>query len=339
MIVQMKTKRKQTLSLVTTVDPDPSFRLDPVRFSSWKRLTRIYAWVFRLVNNCLAKANNRNIGELSVEELEDAKSKIIAKCQFEEFPKEYSLLVSKKPLPATSKLLALHPQLDDCGLMRLSGRLANAECLPYASRYPIILPRRSWITKLIVRQHHNDGGHVAGTNQTLALLSSKYWVISAREVIRECERECTRCRLLKTKPIQQVMAPLPKVRLQVTLRAFSKTAVDYAGPFLTIQGRGRVRQKRYLCLFTCLSTRAVHLEMAYSLSTDGFLNAFYRMVNRRGLPSDVLSDNGTNFVGAKKELQQLMETLDIKAVSRSLANKGIKWHFNPPYSPHSETVI
>ena len=93
----------------------------------------------------------------------------------------------------------------------------------------------------------------------------------------------------------QVMTPLPTLRTQMSLRAFSQTSVDYGGPFITKQGRGKARLKRYLCLFTCLATRAVHLELAYSLDTDAFLNAFYRMVSRRGLPQDMLSHNGRNF--------------------------------------------
>ena len=76
---------------------------------------------------------------------------------------------------------------------------------------------------------------------------------------------------------------------------FCANSCGFGGSFVTIQGRSR-RQKRYLCLFTCLATRAVHLEMAFGLDTDSFLNAFYRMVNQRRLPREMLSDNGTNFV-------------------------------------------
>ena len=94
------------------------------------------------------------------------------------------------------------------------------------------------------------------------------------------------------------------------LRAFSKIAVDFAGPFFTIQGRGKARQKRYLYLFTSLLSRAVHLELAFGLDTGAFLNAFYRMVNRRGLPQEVVSDNRGNFVGAEKELRELAKNLD-----------------------------
>ena len=96
------------------------------------------------------------------------------------------------------------------------------------------------------------------------------------------------------------MAPLPKSRLQLPLRAFDRIGTDYCGPFYTKQGRRKPKAKRYMCLFTCLATRAVHLEMTYSLDTEAFLNAFTRMLSRRGTPSYVISDNGTNFVAAER---------------------------------------
>ena len=118
------------------------------------------------------------------------------------------------------------------------------------------------------------------------------------------------------------------------LRAFAHTSVDYGGPFVTIQGSGKKREKRYLCLFTCLASRAVHLEMAYGLDTDSFLNAFFRFVNRRGVPVKMLSDRGTNFVGADKELKEIIRNLDSDNVKLKTASKGISWQFNPPYAPH-----
>ena len=172
----------------------------------------------------------------------------------------------------------------------------------------------------------------------LSKLSSKYWILAGREVIRDWEKKCAYCQRQKALPAKQVMAPLPGYRVGMSLRAFSRCSVDFAGPFLTKQGRGKVRLKRYLCLFTCLETRAVHLEMAYDLSTDSFLNAFYRMSSRRGLPEMMLSDNGTNFVGGKNELSELLKLVDIDKVQDSTANRGVKWLFNPPYAPHFSGV-
>ena len=186
-------------------------------------------------------------------------------------------------------------------------------------------------------------------NSSLYQLSHTGWTtaepvyLSGREVIRELEKECAECRRRKSKPCQQIMAPLPTARLERSLRAFAKSAVDFAGPFVTVQGRGKRREKRYLCLFTCLATRAVHLEMAFGLDTDSFLNAFYRMASRRGLPEEMFSDNGTNFKGADAELKSLVRQLDDSRIKQSISNKGISWHFNPPSAPHfggfHETMI
>ena len=120
----------------------------------------------------------------------------------------------------------------------------------------------------------------------------------------------------------------------MTLHAFSQAAADFGGPFLTVQGQRKQRHKRYLCLCTCLVSRAVHLEIAFGLGTNSFLNAFYRMVNRRGLPQEMVSDSGENFVGADKELCSLVEALDKDKIQKSTVHKGIKWKFNPPPSPH-----
>ena len=269
---------------------------------------------------------------MNVEEISDAENHLIKEMQKKEFKEEYSSLITKKELPTHSKLLCLCPKFDSEGVIRADGRLTYAEFLPYNVRYPIILPRKSWITKLIVKYHHELGNHIAGTNQTLSSLSTKFWIVAAREAIIEWERECAMCQRRKVKVAQQIMAPLPLNRLTTSLRAFVKVAIDFGGPFMTMQGRGKPRQKRYLCLFTCLASRAVHLEMAYSLDVDSFLNALNRIINRRGVPEEILSDNGTNFVAANKEFCELI-CKDPK-VQTNTAKKGIKWIFNPPYAPH-----
>jgi len=149
-----------------------------------------------------------------------------------------------------------------------------------------------------------------------------------REEIREWEKECMMCRRLKAKVAQQIMAPLPLHTMTTSLRAFTKIAVNFGGPFTTMQGRGKSRQKRYICLFTCLSPRAVHLEMAYGLDVDSFLNALNRMMNRRGVPSEIISDNGTNFVAANKELCELV--CKDPRVQSSTANKWKKVEVQSP---------
>jgi hypothetical protein len=112
--------------------------------------------------------------------------------------------------------------------------------------------------------------------------------------------QCNECCRHKAKPAEQMMGPLPSIRTKQPLHAFSRTAVDFGGPFITVQGRGKQREKRYLCLYTCVMSRAVHLEVAFRLDTHSFLNAFYRMVSRGSLPKEVISDKQYKFCGRKQ---------------------------------------
>ncbi|XP_067649100.1 uncharacterized protein [Haliotis asinina] len=250
-----------------------------------------------------------------------------------QWPEQKNDFEKSKRVASKSKLIGLQPFLDETGVMRLNGRLRFADVFSWEARFPIIIPRKSWVTKLIVKHHHEKCLHM-GTNTTPASLSSKFWIVSSREEIREWENECAWCKKQKAKPAEQLMGSLPKSRVVSSMRAFVQTGVDFAGPFLTVQGRGKSRHKRYLCLFTCLATRAVHLEIAYGLDTNSFLNALFRMAHRRGWPKEMVSDNGTNFVGAVKELKQLVKSLDSDTMKSKLSNRGIVWRFNPPNAPH-----
>ena len=177
-----------------------------------------------------------------------------------------------------------------------------------------------------------------GLNYTINHVREKYLVVHVREQVRRVKRECFECaRRFRSKPAHQQMAPLTKIRLQQSSRPFESCAIDFGGSFLTKQGRGRVRAKRYLCLFVwlffCLKTPC-HLEMASSLDTDAFLNAFVRMTARRGWPQQMLSDNGTNFVSTSSEPRDLVSAIDQDKIQRMTSNKGVSWKWNPPAAPH-----
>ena len=141
----------------------------------------------------------------------------------------------------------------------------------------------------------------------------------------------------KGPPCQTSYGSLTRASNPDVFACFQSTSIDFAGPFYTKQGRGKTRHERYLCLFTCLDMRAVHLEVAYSLDTDSFLNVFFRMVYPRGLPKDLLADNGTNFVGANSELEELAG-LDKEKIQEKTTCYGIKWHLNQPLTLHFSGV-
>ena len=217
----------------------------------------------------------------------------------------------------------------------MDGRLRFADDLPYNTRHPILLPKNHPVARLLVIDAHEKLGHGSGVEHVLTELRSRFWIIKGRRVVQNIVNAYAECRRrFSTKIGSQMMAPLPKSRLQLPLRAFERVGVDYGGPYLTKQGRGKTRAKRYLCPFTCLATRAVHLEMAYLLDTDSFINAFTRMTSRRGTPTYVISDNGTNFVRAERELRELVDALDQDRITQE-TNKfhRIDWKFNPPSAP------
>ncbi|XP_068680564.1 uncharacterized protein [Montipora foliosa] len=203
-------------TVISVHEDDQPWRLDPRRFSNWTKLIRVQAWA---------------------EEIEDAAIQVIKGAQRKGYPDEYSALQRLRELPKKSKLLGLQPWLDEEGQMRCDGRLKYAEFLPQDARFPIILPRKNCVTKLIVKYYHEKDNHAGGTNQLLAALSTCFWIISGREEIREWEKECNECQRRKAKAAKQIMAPLPQMRLRFPLRAFAQSAVDYGGPFITVQGR------------------------------------------------------------------------------------------------------
>ena len=152
---------------------------------------------------------------------------------------KYEKLVKGNALPNSSKILVLKSKLEEDGLLRSCGRLQDVNYLSYDVRYPIILPRGHIVTKLNIKQHHEDNHHAIGTNQLLAKLSVRFWIVSAREAIREVEKNCNECEKRKAKLAKQIMAPLPALRFREPLRAFTKIGLDFAGPFITKQRRGK----------------------------------------------------------------------------------------------------
>ena len=128
------------------------------------------------------------------------------------------------------------------------------------------------------------------------------------------------------------MSDLPHHRVNAPEHAFTHVGLDYFGPFDVKQGRSKV--KRYGCIFTCLASRAVHLEVANSLDTDSCINCIRRLVARRGPVESILSDNGSNFVGANNELKEEIKRLETDGIETKAARIQIRWSFNTPLASH-----
>ena len=199
------------------------------------------------------------------------------------------------------------------------------------AKHPIILPRQAQETKLLVEHIHRRNGHV-GPEHVLSLVREKYWVIGGRIVTNQVLAKCFFCRVRRAKRQFPYMADLPECRAAVDQPPFSHCGVDLFGPVTIKQGRKEL--KRWVVLLTCLTVRCVHLEVVNSCETDDFISALRRFTNRRGCPTDMYSDNGSNFKGATNELKEFVSKLDKGAIEEFATDLRIEWHWNPPSAPH-----
>ena len=184
-------------------------------------------------------------------------------------------------------------------------------------------------------QNEHKNNHHAGTEHVRIIVQQKFWILGIRNALRSIKNKCNRCRKGRAQTKAPVMADLPEERL-VASTVFWNVGVDYFGPF-TVK-IGRRKQKRWCCLFTCLTVRAVHIEIVPKLDTDCCLNAIMRFIARRGKPVKMISDNGTNFVGAEKELAEYIAAWNKRQIEEHLIQQGIRWKFNPPAAPHFRGV-
>ena len=163
------------------------------------------------------------------------------------------------------------------------------------------MPRDHIVTKLLVHNVHNQLNH-ANHNTVVNELRQRFAISRIRTLVKSVRRDCQHCKLLNAKPINPEMAEHPPAKLAAYSRPFSYVGIDYFGHIEVIQGRKVV--KRWGVLFTCLTIRAIHLEVAHSLDTNSCIMALSNFISRRGQPIEIRTDNGTNFKGASKVLSQ-----------------------------------
>ena len=229
--------------------------------------------------------------------------------------------------------LSLLPYVDKRGILRSQSRLAKVDFLPYNTRFPVILSSESEFTKLLVQSAHREQEHGIGENAVKAKLKGAYHIIGLEPYLRTLRSECRACIRKRAKPFEQRIANLPSYRFEEPLRAFIKTGLDFAGPYEIKVGRAKARPKYYILLFTCLQTRAVHLEVTPAMDTNAVVLAFDRFIAYRGCPTDFLSDNWKTFVSRDKELEHWVRNISELDTIRS-KHAEINWHFTPPHGPH-----
>ena len=237
----------------------------------------------------------------------------------------------KNTLPTKDKLLQLSPFLQD-NILRVGGR-TKWSTLCYNTKHPIILNAKEFITWLFLIKCHEICMHF-GTEYVKNYVQQNFYVFGLRDALRSITYRCFDCRRFKGQGLQPPMADLPDIRFPQDQSpvAFTNVGIDYIGPFTVIQQDKE--EKAYICLFNCLVTRAVHLEVTEDLTTNTCMTAIRRFIARRGQPRLFLSDNGSNFLEARKQIRRQPLKLDHEFIRQKLMNDSVEWRLNPPSAPH-----
>ncbi|XP_055914028.1 uncharacterized protein LOC129947476 [Eupeodes corollae] len=320
-----------------TLNKEENFRISDT--SSWRRLIRTAAYFFRFIHNTSIKRHQRKSGilhqqrkgYLRQEELRSAEAELFREAQTSEYWDEMVDLSSKKSVEKSSILYNLCPYLDADKVIRANSRIPSSADVSEDVKKPIILPRNHPITALIITDLHvrfNHRNHETVINE----LRQKFHIAHMRSALRLVRKNCQDCKNTRAKPQPPMMAQLPPARIAPFCRPFSFVGVDYFGPMnVSILRR---TEKRWGVLLTCLTTRAIHLEIAHSLSADSCILALRNFMARRGVPIEIFSDNGTNFHGAERELREALKEVNTEKLMETFTTTDTKWTFIPPGSPH-----
>nr|XP_054604914.1 uncharacterized protein LOC107372912 [Nothobranchius furzeri] len=314
-------KVAQVFTVKTKEDKPFSERLH--KFSDWTRAVKAIARLRRRVKYA------KNLNEMpkestTLDERKDAEEFILRTIQSESFGTEIKSLKEKEEVKASiSKLHQLSPFLDKHNILRVGGRLTQASLHPNI-KHPAILPKEHHVSQLLIKHFHEKIHHQGRGMTVNEIRANGIWIIGCSTEVSSFIYKCVKCRKYRKCNQDQRMNDLPSERLEAT-PPFTYSGMDCFGPFCVKEGRKEL--KRYGLLFTCMCSRAIHIEVLDDLSTDCFLNALRCFIAIRGKISQLHCDQGTNFVGARNELFP-------QATQEKVKELGITFVFNPPAASH-----
>ncbi|KHJ96564.1 hypothetical protein OESDEN_03473 [Oesophagostomum dentatum] len=317
--------------VINETDENETLFIEFSRFSKWTTALRTVSRVGKLAHKWVNVVNNQrdtqiriqNVSKFSTDQnitSEDVKhSEIILLSQQH---KHLSLSDLQKRFP--------HKQVvrDENGVIRYQSRLQNAN-LCYDTKCPIFIDNASDLARLILLDIHRKNSH-CGKNQTLYIARQRFWIQRPSAAYNKYLKNCVICKRNHGLPFAAPnMAPLPSDRVKIS-NPFENVGCDFMGPVLSEN-----QERMYVCLYTCLTTRVIHLEIVENLSTGAFLNCLIRFVSRRGVPKIIRTDCGTNFKLGKQIIDSMFETDNMtgSSVMSYSADAGINWIFNPPGAP------
>ncbi|XP_049292260.1 uncharacterized protein LOC125768526 isoform X2 [Anopheles funestus] len=311
--------------------------IDSSRFSLWSKLLRSTAYIVRYKDNLKRKVDGQplELGVLRQEELRRAEQSLWKIAQNEAYPDEIAELRKTKGEPEgrhhvvskSSPIYKKWPFMDEDGILRMRGRVAASSYTNYEAKYPVLLPKHNHITFLVVGWYHIQYRH-ANRETVVNEIRQRFDIPHLRALVKKVTDVCAYCKVMRATPRTPPMAPLPKMRLAAFDKPFKYTGLDYFGPVLVRVGRANA--KRWIALFTCLTVRAVHLEVVHSLSTESCIMAVKRFIARRGTPIEFWSDNATCFQGVSNKLKTEIDD----ALALTFTSPCTSWNFIPPATPH-----
>ncbi|GFY40419.1 integrase catalytic domain-containing protein [Trichonephila inaurata madagascariensis] len=299
-------REKRKVRLCNLVAVEGEIPWYAIKFSNFQSIIRFVSWMLRFVKNAKKMLQFREIGNLTVHEIEHAEKTLIKIFQAKFFPFEDSFPI-------------MNVITDEEGIKRVKTRITERSDNPEFI-YPIILPGECLFTQRLIEYYHRQNCH-AGTQILLGILRERFWIVRGRRVVWKIVRNCIRCQRYKCKSPGSEPVSLPSDRVN-DAAVFEVVGVDLAG-LLYVKGG----QKSWIVLLTCTTYRDVHLELTSSLSTEAFfLLSLRRFIAKRGRPRVIYSDNGTNFRGAQGELSGI----DREIILKLNTIQSIIWKFNPP---------
>ncbi|KIH53908.1 integrase core domain protein [Ancylostoma duodenale] len=304
----------------------------PLRFQATNRylkLVRSTAYVLKFIGALFLKIRHR---PTSLNLSHSLPTKLINAV---EFTIAETLLITEQYRESVHQLEKLplhrfnaHRSAD--GLLRCPNRLEHSETSTISAAPVLLVPAHPFTTS-VVMHHHLENFH-SGVHATIASLRRRFYIPSIRSTVVKILRDCIVCKKANCLPYRYPDMPsLPPERVNRS-RPFQKVGLDYLGP-LYYRDTFHTKAKVWVCLFTCMATRAVHLEVVLDNTVQEFLLAFRRFVARRGTPDYVLSDNATTFRSASDTLHVIYTRAAVEKLTSEFTKRKITWKFITPLSP------
>ncbi|XP_077971383.1 uncharacterized protein LOC144425718 [Styela clava] len=308
-------------------------------FSSWFKAKRAVANCIKYKD--LLKNPKSAFQKVTSDDLCQAENLIIFSLQRSYFSKDLSVLKNSDCSDQVSfknRFSRLDPFLDNSGIVRVGGRIRNS-IEEFKVKHPVVLPRKGHVTSIIIHHFHVRGGHMGRYMTLNAIRQSGYWILGGTSAVSQQIHACVPCKKIRGNPHGQKMADLPKDRFNLD-SPFTYCGMDIFGHFFIKEKRSML--KRWVILFICLSSRAVHLESLNSMSTDSFINALRRFTARRGPVKQLRCDCGSNFIGASNELRKAYKEFDQVKIKNFLLQGECDWvdfKFGVPNSSHMQGFV